>query len=192
MLLPGILTYEGIPHALRTIGVIPVIYIFVALGGYNFYNWFNKKIKSKKLFLILCFLFLASLSFAQFYKYSFCWTKNPEVEGAFYKRNLKIGNYLNSLAPEIKKYVIVNQLGVLVNGIPVPAQTPMFIERIKFGFPQSIYLLPRNLNQIKINKTQTIIIPLDYNEELFNELYQRFHSGKLQKEDNIWFYKINF
>ena len=33
MLLPGALTYEGMPHALRVIGTIPAVYILASLGG---------------------------------------------------------------------------------------------------------------------------------------------------------------
>ena len=48
MLLPGALTIEGIPHALRVIGVIPVVYIFAGLGGGYSYNWLSQKVKIKK------------------------------------------------------------------------------------------------------------------------------------------------
>ena len=43
MLLPGMLTFEGIPHALRVIGVIPIIYILVALGIWEIYNLLPEK-----------------------------------------------------------------------------------------------------------------------------------------------------
>lgn len=194
MLLPGILTYEGIPHALRTIGVIPVVYIFTGLGGWWVYEQLKKIIKNKKLLISLCLLFLISVTYGQFCKYFLNWAKNPEVEGAFSKNYLAIGNYLNSLPPEIQKYVIVNQLGVPVpwpDGIPMPAQTVMFIERTKFNQPQSTYLLPEDLNQIKIKK-KTVIIPMRYDQNLFNEFSQKFPQGKSQKENDIWFYKINF
>jgi len=54
MLLPGILTYEGIPHSLRVIGVIPVVYIFVALGGLKIYQFFERNNKRKKLLIFAC------------------------------------------------------------------------------------------------------------------------------------------
>ena len=53
MLLPGILTYEGIPHALRTIGVIPVVYIFVGLGGWKVYEFLNQNTTRKTLLFIV-------------------------------------------------------------------------------------------------------------------------------------------
>ena len=47
MLLPGMLTFEGIPHALRTIGAIPAAYILAAIGGYWVFEFLTKKINKK-------------------------------------------------------------------------------------------------------------------------------------------------
>jgi 4-amino-4-deoxy-L-arabinose transferase-like glycosyltransferase len=162
MLLPGILTYEGIPHALRTIGVIPVVYIFVGLGAWNVYEFLNRNTAKKILLSVAVILFLLSTGISEFNKYFVKWAKNLEVENAFSKDYVEIGNYLNSLPPKIPKYVIVNVSGVPVpypDGIPMPAQTPMFIERIKFGEPRAIYLKPEDLEKIKPGK-EAIIIPM--------------------------------
>jgi 4-amino-4-deoxy-L-arabinose transferase-like glycosyltransferase len=192
MLLPGILTYEGIPHSLRVIGVIPVVYIFVALGGLKIYQFFERNNKKKKLLIFACLLFLIAIFFSEFDKYFVRWGKNSEVENAFSSDYVKMGNYLNSLSPEIQKYVIVNMPGVPVpypNGIPMPAQTLMFIERTEYGEIRSFYLLPEDLNLIKINK-KTVIVPMKYDEELFNELTQKFPKGKITKENKILIYDI--
>ena len=164
MLLPGILTYEGIPHSLRVIGVIPVVYIFAGIGGYSVYQWFNKNIKNKKLLVTASIIFLLMVGVCEGNKYFVKWGARPEVEGAFSSDYVEIGNYLNSLPQETQKYVIVNMPGVPVpwpNGIPMPAQTVMFIESTKYGQPQSTYLLPKDLDQIKIEKN-AVIIPMQH------------------------------
>ena len=197
MLSPGFLSAEGIPHSLRVIGVIPAVYIFAALGGY----WLFEKIniffqtKQQKIFLYACLLILLFLTaYVQFDKYFFRWAKKPEVKNAFAQNYVKIGNFLNLLPDDVQKYVIVNQGGVPVpfpNGIPMPAQTPMFIERIKFGQNRAIYILPNNLNKIKINKNQEIIIvPLQADPNLLNSLKQKFKKGNIFKEKNATFFKI--
>jgi len=194
MLLPGILTYEGIPHALRTIGAIPVVYIFASLGSWKVYKWFDKNVKNKKLLLFAAFLFLFTVGFLQFDKYFIKWAVRPETEDAFSKDYVQIGNYLNSLPPETPKYVIVNMSGVPVpypDGIPMPAQTVMFIENIKYGQPRAIYLLPENLDQIEINTKTFIIVPMRYDQSLFNEFSEKFPQGKSEKENDVWFYKVN-
>jgi len=179
MLLPGILTIEGIPHALRTIGAQPPTFIFAGIGGY--FVW--KKLKDFFVFkqnhltriALLIFLFIlgGTFIFAQYYRYFWLWGKNPEVEEAFSKNYVEIGNFLNSLPKETKKYVIVNQPGVLVKGIPMPSQTVEFIERTKYREPQAIYLLPEDIEKIKIEKN-TVIVPMSYDENLLKKLSQRF------------------
>jgi 4-amino-4-deoxy-L-arabinose transferase-like glycosyltransferase len=193
MLLPGILTYEGVPHVLRTIGVIPVAYIFVGLGAWKVYEFLNRNTTKKILLFIAAILFLLSMGISEFNKYFMKWAKNPEVENAFSKNYVEIGNYLNSLPKDVQKYVIVNMPGVPVpypNGIPMPAQTVMFIENTKYGFPQSIYLLPEDLDKIKIEKRPTKILLMGYDENLLNNLRQKFPGGKIIKEDPIFGYEI--
>lgn len=189
MLLPGVLTYEGIPHALRVIGVIPVVYIFAAMGGLTVYEWLKNIIKKPKLFFALCLLFIVFVGYSEFNKYFYSWAKNPEVERAFSKNYVAIGNYLNSLPQETKKYVIVNEPGVPLYGISIPAQTPIFIETIKFGQPRSIYLKAEDLNQIKTDQGKTVIVPL-YDGGLFDELREKFPQGKIKEKNGFNVYRI--
>jgi len=192
MLLPGILTSEGIPHALRVIGVIPVVYIFAGLGGWNVYQWISQNTKHKTLLLVASFLFLLMTGVVEFDKYFNKWGQNSEVKNAFAADYVEIGNYLNSLSNETQKYVIVNQSGVPVpwpNGIPMPAQSPMFIESTKYGQPQSTYLLPENLDQIKITN-KAVIVPMEYDKDLFDKLQQKFPEGEIKKINEIFIYEI--
>lgn len=213
MLLPGVLTREGLPHALRIIGVIPVVYIFAGLGGWIIYQWFNQNVKktkrssrskiygmNKKLLVLASIAFLLMTGIIQFDKYFVKWARLPEVEGAFSKNYVEIGNYLNSLPLETQKYVIVNQGGVPVpfpDGLPMPAQTLMFIERTKFGELRSTYLLPEDLEKIMIpvvyteNNKKIVIIPLAFEQNLFQRLKQIFPQGEIQEQNQVWFYKIN-
>ena len=198
MLLPGILTYESIPHSLRCIGVIPAVFIFSALGFEFLYLKTKEKIKIRKnslsywlIISVLTLLFLLFI-FAEYSRYFILWAQNPEVENAFSKNYVEIGNYLNSLGPETQKYLIVKQVGIPVpypDGIPMPAQTPMFIERTKFKEPRSIYLLPENLDEIKIKRNGVIVL-MKYDENLIFELWQKFPNGEIQEKNGVWVFKI--
>jgi len=220
MLLPGILTYEGIPHSLRTIGVIPSVFIFLAIGGAalwakikpgsRFLTGFSfrkpnvakrvknsllgkEKIKKVWLLNLILAIFFGYLITAQYQKYFISWAKNPNVNDAFSADLVKIGEYLNSLRPKTQKYVIVNLSGAPVprpNGIPMPAQTIMFIENMKYGSPQSTYLLPENLSQIKIER-EVVILPMNPDNGLFEKLSQMFPEGEKKEEQGIWIYEIN-
>ena len=71
----------------------------------------------------------------------------------------------------------------------MPVQTIMFIENKKYKNPQTIYLLPQDLKRIKIKK-ETIIVPMKYDKNLFNELSQQFPEGKIKEENKLRIYKI--
>jgi 4-amino-4-deoxy-L-arabinose transferase-like glycosyltransferase len=195
MLLPGILTYEGIPHSLRVIGVIPIVYIFVAIGGLKVYQFFEKNTKHKKLLIFVSILFLIAMSFSEFNKYFVKWGKNKEVEGAFTKRFVEEGDFLNSLPENTQKYVIANESGNPVpwpNGIPMPAQTIMFIEATKNKQQTTAYLLPKDLDQIKIDNKGMVILPMRYDQTLFDELSRIFPQGEIERKNGFAIYKVNF
>ncbi len=193
MALPGILTYEGVPHSLRSIGTIPAAYILAALGGQYLYSWFNNKLKNKKTLNLLCFLFLVFLIFAQFNKYFIAWSQNPNTQNSFSKDYVYLGNYLNSLPADTKKYVIVNTAGVLIplqDGIPMPAQTIMFIERTKWNELRTQYLRSDQIDKIQTNNQNTIIVPMQYDTNILVQFQERFPQGTIQTKDGILIFNI--
>ena len=191
LLLPGILTAEGLPHALRVIGVIPVAYIFAGLGAWWVYEKLNKTIQKKKIVNGILIIFLIIVAGFQFNKYFLDWGVRPEVEGAFAKNYVEIANYLNSLPPEVQKYVIVNELGHPLYGITIPGQTIMFIESTKFGRPDSIYIKAEELDKIAPDKQKTAIASL-YEGGIFEELKKKFPQGKIKEKKGFRVYEINF
>lgn len=201
-LLPGILTIEGIPHALRTIGVIPVVFIFSGLGS----DYAFEKIKKQKFFCIfsawkhfnhflyfLLFLFLFLLFAAEYYKYFENWAKNPLVQESFTKQFVDTGIVLNALPSGIKKYIIVNEGGVPVpypDGISVMAQTTMFIERTKYKKLRAVYLKPEEINKIKDNQ-KMIIIPLRFNQDIAEKIEKIFPTTHIYEINNVKMFLIN-
>jgi len=187
MLSPGFLTAEGIPHALRTIGVIPVTYIFASIGLLEIWKRLKRRINNEKTLRIIVLFFLVSIIILQGYKYFIKWGESQEAQGAFAKDFVEIGRYLNSLPPKTKTVVVVNRSGVPVpwpDGIPMPAQTVMFIENTKFGKPRSLYVLPDNIVEIKETVTPDVIVPLGYDEELLEKIGEIFPQGKVQVVNN--------
>ena len=142
MSLPATLTREGLPHALRSIGMIPPVMILAGLGAERMLNfilqWFEKQ-KEKwptrimqlgRIQIEITILFIGALLFiplATYATYFIRWAQNPDTYFAFSTDLRHLGEYLNTLSPEIKKYVIVNLDGVEVRGLPMPAQTVIFL-----------------------------------------------------------------
>lgn len=142
MLLPVVISSEGLPHALRAIIVIPPVMIFTALGLdwliEKTKRWIDKKttavpeatkqlLRIKKELTILIFAFLFTVSLYTFTQYFLKWSINPNVFFAFNENYAQIGRYIKSSQQNIKKYVIINADGVDVRGVPMPSQTVMFI-----------------------------------------------------------------
>ncbi len=200
-LLPAMLSGEGVPHALRTLlAVIPAA-AFAAIGlkgvmnytqdwlklalanpKYNIYQGQLLRI-GRELFILLI-VFLVAIPVFTLKAYS-QWGINPNTFDAFAGRYVLIGQYLNKLPQNLPKFVIVNELGVMVRGIPMPAQTIMFItdtflpeDREKKNIH---YLLPNELPQLGgINKG--IIIPLETNSQMEAQLHDIFPGKTLRKD----------
>lgn len=87
LLLPGALTVEGIPHALRTIGVIPAVYIIAGLGAWLVYEWARKRWEIKQfnpnILKRLAFTLLALMVVSAFVMYFVIWAKSPGLKSAF-------------------------------------------------------------------------------------------------------------
>lgn len=192
-ILGGVLTYEGIPHALRTIGIIPIVYILSAIGANIALNILKNKIQKKSLINIIIISFLIIIIIFSYKHYFIDWGKNENVSGAFTQSFVEIGNYLNTLPQETKKYVIVNEGGVPVpypDGVPVSAQTIMFIERSKFGIPRANYIKTENFDKINYEKGDIIILMKD-EAIIFEKLQKMFPSGIINKDYPIFSFIIN-
>ena len=172
MLLPGFLSTEA-PHALRTIGVIPVTAIFAAMGLWwayeKLYYWlvaFNPdKIyqdQRRMMLNVTLVIFLASLAVVEFGRYQITWAHN--VDSSFNQNYKNIAEYINKLPTDVPKYVIVNTDGVQVKipgdpegrSMPVPVQTVMFLTDT-FSYQKQVqrkifYLTEEELKNTQLKK----------------------------------------
>lgn len=204
MILPGVLTYEGLPHSLRTIGLIPVVFIFAAIGA----HWLFERIKrikripplnSEKKWRMYFIYIIASLLFLGLFvgetqKYFVDWAQNSEIKGAFAVNFVKIGEAINGLSSEQDIYVIVNEPGTAVpypDGVSVSAQTIMFIERMEYGKLRAKYLKPDQFSEIKIGDKKIVIIPMRFDDDILNNLKNTFPSGIVKIKNNIKVFLIN-
>ncbi len=155
--IPVIISNEGIPHALRSILMIPPVFILAGVGAYKLYeisrNKFSGFYKRHDEFIKNSFILLSACLIVQTYNYYFLeWGQNPIVKDAFNQNYVDLGISLNSLPQDIIKYVVVNTGGVDVRGIPMPAQTVMFITdtfTIKKQVEKNIhYILPEEEKDI--------------------------------------------
>ncbi|MFZ3073519.1 MAG: glycosyltransferase family 39 protein [Minisyncoccales bacterium] len=204
MLLPGILTSEGIPHALRTLAVIPSVMIMAAIGGTAVYDWM--KSRWPKIAVIgTATLFIAATTLNGYWQYFVVWADNNNVKSAFTDTFVDIGRLTSEMYRRgWQTVVVVNENGTPVpypDGIPMPAQTVKFIEtgdccRLggsmgKFRCDSySTYILPGELDQIAAND-KTVVVPIKYDQLIFDRLSVMFPQGQIKQINSIKYYEIN-
>lgn len=132
--LPVVFSDEGIPHALRSVLMLPALMLLAAWGG----TWLYDRLldfarhspnyeRTRKFIKVYSLLILALLALEAYTTYFILWGKNPNTPGAFAADYAAVAGEINALPSDVPKYVVVDAGGVLVRGIPMPAQTVMFL-----------------------------------------------------------------
>lgn len=186
-LLPVVISNEGIPHALRAILVVPVVFIFAGEGLWWVYNKIRdfyslkdphvvnihrkKFLEGSLVSILIVVVFLIACMFFEYDKYFNKWAKNPEVPPNFAANYLDMGRLLNIMPFEMKKYIVINALGGMVYppghendpkyAIPMPAQTVMFITDTwtpkKQNAKNIFYLTPEQYQNKQYDKKSVIL-----------------------------------
>ncbi|OGF61594.1 hypothetical protein A2662_04225 [Candidatus Giovannonibacteria bacterium RIFCSPHIGHO2_01_FULL_45_33] len=192
MMLPVVISSEGLPHALRAIVLIPPAMIFAALGlelligriNMKFEKWeidfperkkqIHRIYKELKIVLFVFFIAVASNSFNQYF---FRWAPKLEVYGSFHGDITKIAHWLNNEPPNIKKYVVTNNTdSVDLTERPQSFMPVVFITDTYFESKQrkkNIYYLGKNeLDKIDCS-AHCVIIPVESNPSIYEEIRQK-------------------
>jgi 4-amino-4-deoxy-L-arabinose transferase-like glycosyltransferase len=149
LLIPSFLSAEGIPHALRSIGVIPVAMIFAGEGAWWVFDklrdWyaagdvkhegghlFHKLAKSRAsegngIALLVLIVFLSILTWHQYDAYFNKWANRPETAAHFSKSLVDLADEINMTPADIPKYVIMDVDGWISGIIPLQTEPIMFI-----------------------------------------------------------------
>jgi 4-amino-4-deoxy-L-arabinose transferase-like glycosyltransferase len=174
LLLPSIMTNEGLPHALRSIGAIPPTFLLTAM----IVNKWAKNLKLKAIFAGLMIL----SAVVSVYAYFFLWGESPDAYGAFDNRTSGIGIYLRdeiAQRPDFNYYLVTNQ-----DSFRTDADLPVMIEPIRFYTWQSKdklkYILPDEFQASAIKKPAKIFF-LQNNESILEKIYAAFPNANLVK-----------
>jgi len=194
-LLPNILSTEGIPHALRSLGAMPVAMVFAGIGLVWFYEkiqkYFDDKIKNpefyprqgqlkrlKKEFFLALIVFLTLVAGYEYNKYFIRWAANPNVLNAFNSNQVELADYLNNLPANAIKYVIWDANDRATgNGLPVSAQTVYFLTA---GKTKINYLKSDELDKIKLGENGIVIAPIYFNTDLLHTLQKKYPKSRVE------------
>lgn len=177
MLVPEISTAEGIPHGLRLIGVIPVIFILSAYG----INWLWEKITSpeatwaKTYFVIL---FFAIVTLYNFYLYFVIAAGSPDYYYAFRSDLTTVSNYVNQRNLKERTFLSLDKFSV---------QTTDYLTSEK----NQPYILvnPEKTYEVKLKKGDQVIFTMS---TLFDRIkfVETHPNAKLIREDKNQFSQI--
>lgn len=209
MSLPATLTTEGLPHALRAIGMIPPVMIFAGLGAYRSYEYLQNLLigyaqnprftdrtrqmgRIQKEILIVFLLFLATVAFSTYKTYFVYFEKARATYSAFRVDLLNMARYIDSLPETTEVYLLANYPDTRY-GIPLEAEVIQYITDTARQDEQDKkrirYLLPEELPRIRTALDageRTELIPMNAREKGgINGLLAQFPELKLEVMDDF-------
>ncbi len=177
MLVPEFMGVGGNPHALRSIGTLPVVFIFAALT----FNYFLVQAKKynfifQKIVFSLIVLMLVFIGTFNSLKYFYFWAPRIETARAFESNLMNINYYLETLPPTEEIFAVLGNM----QRVPVRlfnSSNPNFHDL----HPNTIASIqPKNIQQ-------TVIIFSNFQKnQIINYCQKRFPTLKLtQKKDKL-------
>jgi hypothetical protein len=108
MSLPMILTAEGIPHALRLVGTMPIIFVWIGLG----LSWASGKIPFKNIGRLATVLLLLLAGGLGFWKYFVDFPSHAEAREAYTEDMVYMADDLNNTSQGTVNYMVTGEFGL--------------------------------------------------------------------------------
>ncbi len=180
MLLPATLTWEGIPHALRSIGVIPAVYIIAGIGFWGVLVWLNdfskRKVVGHATLVVFVGAVLLTIGFIPFDTYR-SWGEKPEVREAFSKKLFDIGEYLTGDypgTPDNSGYTmyVVDEEGPWEAGNSIAIRPIRFLAYKKVNVS---YIFERDIPRLAVPEDQQIVVmPTYHDSDIYRYLLSEY------------------
>jgi 4-amino-4-deoxy-L-arabinose transferase-like glycosyltransferase len=122
---PAVLSSENMPSAIRSIMMIPAIFMLAAVGAHRAYEWLALRAPRQAVLAASAVLF-AVVGWECYYSYFYLWAKDPNVPITFGSAAVDIVDRIDALPKTAPKYVVAVTPGAGF-GMPAPAQTVMFL-----------------------------------------------------------------
>ena len=165
MLAPEFLTSEGNPHALRSLGTVPVVFIFAAIAiGYFLEKAEAKGSSMKRWAGIMLIIALAFSGLFNIIKYFDFWAAKPLVAQSFNRNLTLISRHVQTLPTE--KYVYI------VTGYNTLEKLPIFI--FNSERPNIKYLFVNQIDQIQPGNNPFEIILTGKYEDAISILTRKY------------------
>ncbi len=159
MLVPEFLTFESNPHALRSIGALPVVYIFSGLFvGYVLSRVKQLDVTQKRVVLTVLYSAIIFITIFNPIKYLVFWADNVKTAIFFEKNITELAYYIQTIPEDKEVYVILGNM----QRVPVRM----------FNWGRTNYL---DVNQYELDRIQ----PENPQKAIY--LFSDFHKDEIQK-----------
>lgn len=108
MSVPMIMTAEGIPHALRLVGAIPVVFVWIGIGMEKASSW----IKNQTVRYSALVLMIALAGYASFVKYFVTFPESLGAHEAYTEDMVSMAERINSTESVGTNYMITGEFGL--------------------------------------------------------------------------------
>lgn len=168
MLLPGVMSIEGIPHSLRIIGTIPAVFLMMTLAVEYFSDLKKESVQAgrnfpKKINLIIFggLILVVFGGFSQIQLYFTKWASDTRTEGAYERKLFDFGHLIGNLPLKNDNYIIT-----AFNTTIYPGNHQSSLKTAEFvGFPNSqryLFMRPMdNIQNISCDDPQIVFLESD-------------------------------
>lgn len=165
MLAPEFLTAEGLPHALRSIGNLPAIFIVSTISFLLIIEKYkNKPFAFKKRLYISLILTVLLIGAFNSVKYHYFWSNKAKTAYSFNKNLTDISKFIKTLPADEEKYIITS--------FNTLERLPIKIFHME---PQNVYLYPNELDKINPkDRNNFMIIFTEKNQSAIGHLQTKF------------------
>lgn len=174
LLVPEFLANEGNPHALRSIGTLPVVIIISTIPFLWIFKKYDQFGHAYKIFtisiLIGAFVFIG---LADPIKYFVFFNNSPKQHQVFDANLRNISDYIRALPEEQQKYIVTGSMERLT------------IKYLNPSLPNTSYLYPGQIDQITSNDTgKFVAIFTSWDWDAINTLREQVPNLKFQEHKN--------
>lgn len=173
MLMPEVLTAEGIPHALRAIGALPLAIGFAALGADFVIKKWNKFLPGKLSHQVITGLVAGLLLYSAVHGYRTYfvdWANSEKTHTAYSEDAVKIAEFLNNSQFDGDRYNLIEGYSNI---------TVLYLTHGRVDVPQfeadAVGQIPQD------GKPKQFIMSVNFRPKVLPILQERFPGGKLSE-----------
>jgi 4-amino-4-deoxy-L-arabinose transferase-like glycosyltransferase len=182
MILPSAISFEGLPHALRSIGAMPVALLLAAFAIEAAFKWAEsaKYKKYKTAIWTLLIVAIVGSGVCSVKQYFVDWGGSKDVHGAFNQNYINIANYLNGLPAGTPKYVVDNGPGIqMEDGL----QTSMEVVRLfTYQKAANVFYLNPDFDAKKLKYFSQVVL-MSFDEGIIGRIKEAFPASQVSKID---------